>query len=126
MAIIEQKIITLVNPELLKKLGAFRHKLGVKKAGFPKIVNWNGTDISRWDTFPNVSVTTSKVYTGDKKYAYSHHQTICKFKGQYVASWSNGFRHEDHFGQQIHYSTSPDGIKWSPYKVLAATEFDEK
>lgn len=122
----EEKTILVVQPELQKKLAAFRHKLGVRKAGYPGIVNWNGTDMDRWDYFPNIPVSSSKVYRGNEEYAYSHHHTICKFKDRYVVSWSNGFRNEDHFGQQVHYSYSSDGVTWSPQRVLARTEFNEQ
>jgi hypothetical protein len=125
MKIKEEKIISIVGPGLNDKLAFFRHKLGVKKAGYPKIVNWDGTNIERWDVFPNVPVVSSKVCKGDENYAYNHHHTICKFKDQYVVSWSGGFRHEDRFGQEVHYSWSSDGKNWQPYRVLAHTEFDE-
>ena len=125
MIIKEQKIVSIVGSELQKRLENFRHKLGVMKAGYPQIVNWNGTNIGEWDIFPNVPVVTSKIYRGNEDYAYSHHHTICKFKDRYVVSWSNGFRHEDHFGQEVHYSWSADGITWEPYKVLARTEYNE-
>jgi hypothetical protein len=120
----EHKTICVVTPELRSKINGFRHKLGVAKAGYPQIVNWNGSDMAQWDFFPNVPVTASKIYTGNEHYAYSHHQAICKFKEWYVASWSNGFRHEDHFGQEAHYSWSKDGIHWAPYRVLAASPAD--
>lgn len=126
MRVVEQQLAAIVEPELQKKLGAFRHKLGVKKAGFPGIADWNGTAIGQWDIFPDIPVSSVPVYRGNELYAYSHHPAICKFKDHYIVSWSNGFRHEDHFGQQIHYSLSRDGEQWEPYRVLAPTAYDER
>jgi hypothetical protein len=125
MVIKAEKNVRIVSPGLKKKLADFRHKLGVKKAGYPDLVSWNGSDISSWDIFPKIPLVTCKVYEGNKDYAYSHHQTICRFKDKYVVSWSNGFRNEDHFGQEVHYSCSKNGVDWEPYKVLAHTDFDE-
>jgi hypothetical protein len=120
----EHQVVSLVTPELNAKLAGFRHKLGVAKAGYPDIVSWNGSRMAQWDYFPNVAVQTARIFAGNEQYAYSHHQAICKFKGQYVATWSNGFRHEDHFGQEVHYSWSKDGSSWEPYRVLAASPAD--
>jgi hypothetical protein len=117
-------IIDITGDDLKNKMNSFRHKLGVMKAGYPDLINWNGTRPGDWDFFPRIPARISKVYRGNEKYAYCCHQSICRFKDSYVAAWSNGYRHEDHGGQQVHYSRSGDGIAWEKEKILAASGND--
>jgi len=124
MIVKEEKKISILTPELDKKTKDFRHKLGIMKAGYPLLLNWNGSEADEWDIFPHIPVEKSVVYYGNDEYAYSHHQTICRFKDKLVVSWSNGFRHEDHYGQQVHYSWSSDAVYWEPYSVLARTSYN--
>jgi exodeoxyribonuclease-3 len=46
---------------------------------------------------------------GNEAFSYNHHQSLTKFKDRYVVSWSSGFKHEDHPGQEVHYATSSHG-----------------
>jgi hypothetical protein len=124
MIIEDHKTISIVGSDLKNRMQAFRHKLGVMKAGYPDLINWNGTEPKDWDYFSSIPAKISKVYRGNEKYAYCCHQSICKFKDRYVAAWSNGYRHEDHGGQQVHYSWSNDGICWEKEKAIAPCGVD--
>lgn len=54
----------------------------------------------------------------DKQWSYSHHASICKFKGVYHAIWSNGERDEDDLRQRVMHATSADGVHWSTHHLL--------
>ena len=78
-------------------------KPDIKGAGYPEIKNVVQTPIFR-----------ATMETG----GYNHHAKIIKFKNKFYAMWSNHKYAEDGPGQKVYYSTSPDGKKWTPYKVL--------
>jgi hypothetical protein len=60
------------------------------------------------------------LYEPTKEYTYSHHSAVTVFKSRLYAMWSNGYEAEDSPGQRVLISDSPDGITWSPPRVLAA------
>jgi len=51
-------------------------------------------------------------------WSYSHHASICCFKGRLYAMWSNGEVNEDDFGQRVLYCMSDDGSAWTEPKPL--------
>ena len=54
-------------------------------------------------------------------WSYSHHASICRFKGKFYAMWSNGEVNEDDVGQRVLYCTSEDAVSWSEPKPLFAS-----
>jgi len=116
------RVVNVIHPRLSARLGEFRDRLAAMAAGYPVVTDWHPTLPQGWGEFPQVPLTRAAVYRGIAgKWAYSHHQAIARFGGKYVASWSNGFLHEDHVGQQVHYAWSADGVDWSPAQVVAPT-----
>lgn len=59
------------------------------------------------------------VWEPGEAWTYAHHPHLVHFAGRFLAIWSNGRRDEDAAGQRVLYSTSPDGLAWSPARVLA-------
>lgn len=120
--ILVSKTFTIVSPELKKKLDEYRWRLSVKRSGYPVLQDWHPAIPKGWGEFPKLAVERSVVYRGNaESWAYSHHHTITKFNDKYVVSWSNGFRHEDYPGQEVHYACSDDGTHWSEPRVLVHT-----
>lgn len=61
-----------------------------------------------------IRTETSRVFTGREGCAYSHHPQITSLDGVLIASWSNGYCHEDDPGQRMLMATSDDhGQTWS-------------
>lgn len=60
------------------------------------------------------------IYSPDKEWLYNHHPSVIRFKDQFIAIWSNGFKDEDSPGQRVVYATSKDFKHWSPITVLAS------
>lgn len=59
------------------------------------------------------------IYKGSRKNGgYNHHSNLFLYKGLLYASWSNQAYGEDCPGQRVLYSTSKDGLNWSPIKEL--------
>ena len=112
------KAYSIVSPQLAGKIEEFKFKLRVRDCGYPVITEWHPIIPEGWGEFPRLPVQRVSIYKGNETYAYSHHQAITKFGDKYVASWSNGFRHEDYIGQEPHFSYSDDGINWSEPEVI--------
>ena len=55
---------------------------------------------------------------GVGEWTYSHHASVCCFKGKFYAMWSNSEINEDEIGQRVLYCTSEDGEHWSAPKIL--------
>jgi len=115
-------VVNIVDTELAARISDYRLSLAVKNAGYSVLTDWHPTIPEGWGKFPQVPVQRATVYRGDPEtWAYSHHHAITKFRDKYVASWSNGHRHEDHPGQEVHYAISADGLNWSQPRVLVHT-----
>ena len=56
---------------------------------------------------------------------YNHHAKIVHFKNKFYAMWSNHKYGEDGPGQKIYYSSSDDGKKWTPFKLLFSSMHKE-
>ena len=64
-------------------------------------------------------VKRAVIYKGNwKNGGYNHHSNLFKYKDLFYASWSNQSYGEDCPGQRVLYSTSKDGLKWSPVREL--------
>ncbi len=114
--------VLVASPELEAKLSDFRFRLGAEQAGYPVVTDWHPAMPPGWGEFPPVPFERSVVYRGSTgRWAYSHHQAIAKFRDRFVVSWSNGLRHEDYVGQEVHLAWSRDGRSWSEPTVIAAT-----
>ena len=126
MQIANRQVAQVLSPGLTKKLREFRNRMGLDVAGYGgKAAEWHGAVPAGWAEFPQLIARRSRVYSGmADSFAYSHHQSICKFKGRYVVAWSNGPLHEDDAGQQVHYACSRDLEVWEPNKVVVATDPD--
>lgn len=133
MAIISRKnipvrtyqVLNVVHPKLAAEMEAYKLRLSVHGAGYPQLIDWHPVIPEGWGEFPSVDVQRATIYRGNEEsWAYSHHQTITRFGSRYVVSWSNGFRHEDYVGQEVHYSWSEDGIGWSEAGVVVHTPSD--
>lgn len=99
----------------------------MQDAGFPVLTDWYPIIPEGSGEFPAVPFERSVMYRGDAlTWAYSHHQGITKFGDKYVASWSNGFLHEDYVGQEAHCAWSADGIHWSEPRVIAHTPVNKE
>ena len=65
-------------------------------------------------TRKNVPVESSVLFSARPGgWSYSHHASICTFKGRFYAVWSNGRIHEDDCGQRVLISSSADARIWS-------------
>ena len=118
----QHRIINITAPQLAAKLGDFRWRLGGIRSGYPVLTDWHPSIPPGWGKFPKVPFERTVIYRGSaERRAYSHHQAITKFGNKYVASWSNGFLHEDYVGQEVHGAWSRDGILWSDPQVIAPT-----
>jgi hypothetical protein len=52
------------------------------------------------------------------QWSYSHHASLCHYRGMLHAIWSNGERDEDDLRQRVLHATSADGKSWSLHEVL--------
>ena len=121
-AIRNYRLINVVAPELAAKLQDYRLRLSAINSGYPVLTDWHPVIPDGWGEFPQVPIRRTLVYRAKaQSWAYSHHQTITKFGGKYVASWSAGLLHEDYVGQEVHYAVSDDGVNWSDPGVVVAT-----
>lgn len=68
---------------------------------------------------PHLSIGRSFIYTPHQAWMYSHHPHVAYFKGQLIATWSNGMVDEDASGQRVVFSVSTDFTHWSEPQVLA-------
>ncbi|MCK5328091.1 MAG: exo-alpha-sialidase [Candidatus Latescibacteria bacterium] len=114
--------VTTLDGDLAAKMQDMMMRVSVRPAGYEVLSDWHPSNPPGWGEFPEVPVEIGSIYRGNAEtWAYSHHHTIVQFKGMYVASWSNGFLHEDYVGQEVHFAASEDGLHWSPPKVVVAT-----
>ncbi len=65
------------------------------------------------------TITISSVQPYDADYTFNHHPHITKFNGILYVFYSQGAADEDSINQRIVYSTSEDGVNWSPYNVFS-------
>ena len=120
-------VINVLDSKLAAKLGDYRIRLSAINAGFPVLTDWHPMIPEGWGEFPPAPIQQATIYRGNTEtWAYSHHQAITKFGDKYVASWSNGFLHEDYVGQEVHYAWSADGLHWSEPGVVAHTPVASK
>lgn len=116
------RVVNVLDLKLAKKLADYRMRLAAVNSGYPVLTDWHPGNSEGWGEFPTVPFHRTPVYCGNAgTWAYSHHQSITKFGGRYVVSWSNGFLHEDCVGQEVHYAWSNDGIHWSEPGVIVHT-----
>ena len=116
------RIVNVLEPGLAAQLQDYRMRLSAINSGYPVLTDWHPVIPEGWGEFPLAPVQQATIYRGNAEtWAYSHHQTITKFGDKYVASWSNGFRHEDYVGQEVHCAWSTDGLDWSEPCVVAPT-----
>ena len=116
------RIVKVLTPELAKQLEDYRVRIGAIKSGYPVLTDWHPMIPQGWGQFPKAPFERSTVYKGNAEtWAYSHHQAITKFGDRYVASWSNGYLHEDYVGQEVHCAWSADGIEWSQPQIIVNT-----
>jgi hypothetical protein len=121
------KTVEVIAPELKAKLADFRMRLAVISSGYPKVTDWHPGIQDNWGTFPNAQFERRVIFRGSAEdRAYNHHQSITKFGSRYVASWSSGFLHEDHVGQEVRFSWSDNGVNWSSPQVIAQTPVESK
>ena len=118
---------TLLEAGFAARLIDYRTRLSVFNAGYDVLTDWHPVVPEGWGEFPSVPVRRATVYRGNaESWAYSHHHTIAQYDDRYVASWSNGFRHEDYVGQEVHFAWSPDGLQWSEPGIVAHTPVETK
>jgi hypothetical protein len=119
------KSVSILSEELASKLKQFYLRNAALAAGYHDIEDWHNPIPKDFGTLPHARFERSRIYTaGSDTFHYSHHAHVCKFGSRYVAAWSGGLQHEDLPGQQVHYSVSNDGVRWDPYRCLAATDAD--
>lgn len=117
-----QTCLGVVSDDLRARLDRFKLVQGARRAGYPDVRCWHSQPEIAQPVFPAVPLQRAGVYRGDEHFGYSHHPLITRFGEVFVASWSNGWRHEDHPGQQIHCSWSRDLRHWEPWRVVVATD----
>jgi len=126
-AVENYSIIKVLDPGLAQRLQDYQVRIGAIKSGYPILTDWHPVVPDGWGEFAQVPLARSVVYRGNvESWAYSHHQAITKFGDKYVASWSNGFLHEDYVGQEVHCAWSKDGANWSAPQVVAATPVESQ
>lgn len=124
---IEQQTISVLTPKLAAQMKQFVERISAINSGYPILTDWHPVIPEGWGQHPRVPFARSRVYAGEATtFAYSHHQTICKFRDRYVVSWSNGLLHEDYPGQEVHYAWSEDGLNWSEPRVLVHTPVESR
>lgn len=115
-------VVNVVDEKLAKQIEDYMFGLSVHKAGYKVLTDWHPVVPEGWGEFPQLPVQRSTVYRGDADtWAYSHHQALAKLGENYVASWSNGFLHEDYVGQEVHYAYSADAVTWSEPGIVVVT-----
>lgn len=71
----------------------------------------------------NLNPSVSVLYMPADDWTYSHHSSLCFFKGKLWAAWSNGKKDEDDLGQRVLFSVH-DGRQWSSPKILFDSRAD--
>ena len=121
------RVVNIVAPKLAKEMQDCFFRIGAIQSGYPVLTDWHPVIPEGWGEFPRAPFQRAVIYRGNPEtWAYSHHQAITKFGDKYVASWSNGFLHEDYIGQEVHYAWSEDAVHWSEPKVLVHTPVESK
>jgi len=69
---------------------------------------------------PRLSIERAMIYTPQASWLYNHHPSITKFKGRFIAVWSDGMKDEDAPGQRVVFAVSPDFFHWGAPQVLAS------
>jgi hypothetical protein len=118
--------VSVLSESLRKEITDFKLRLAMRYAGYADPATGYPPMPSDWGVFPQAHVVRSRAFYGTEAFSYNHHQSLTKFKGRYVVSWSSGLRHEDHPGQEVHYSTSSNGLDWEKDRVLAHTDPDSR
>jgi iduronate 2-sulfatase len=73
------------------------------------------------DTLPPARGRTSMVFKGAAgDSGFNLHSYLAFHDGQFFAAWSSSRKDEEDPDQHIRYSTSKDGRRWAPARVLAA------
>lgn len=121
----ENKTVEILTQDLAGKMMDFRVRLAAMASGYPVLTDWHPSIPEGWGTFPQAPLMRSTVFRPEESgRSYNHHQAICKFGGQFVATWSSGLKHEDYVGQQIHLATSTDCMSWSEPTPVVETPLD--
>lgn len=102
--------VSAAEPQVVDMWKCPMPKVNVKGAGYPEINKVVHTPIFK-----------ATMETG----GYNHHAKIIRFKDKFYAMWSNHKFAEDGPGQKVYYSTSADGKKWAPHKILFASMHKE-
>jgi hypothetical protein len=127
MKVIERKTISVLSPELAGRMQKFVERVAAINSGYAILTDWHPVIPPGWGEHPRVPFARARVYSGEAAtFAYSHHQTICRYGDRYVVSWSNGLLHEDYPGQEVHYAWSHDGLNWSLPRVLVHTPVESR
>lgn len=122
-----QRMAHVVAPELTKQIRHFESRIGALAAGYSVVTDWHPVIPPGRGQFAPLPFRRRVLYRGNADtWAYSHHQSIARFKDRYVASWSNGLLHEDYVGQEVHFCYSSDGVKWSEPGVVVPTPVESK
>ncbi|MFH1007529.1 MAG: exo-alpha-sialidase [Candidatus Latescibacterota bacterium] len=117
-----RRIVPVLEPKFAAQLQQYRARLSAHAAGYPVLTDWHPVIPPGWGEFPKAPTQRATIYRGNADtWAYSHHQSIAKFGEQYVVAWSNGLRHEDYVGQEVHCASSSDGLVWSDPRVVVHT-----
>ncbi len=123
MEIRNEKVISVVGPNLSKGLFEFKLRNAALNAGYRTVQEWHTGVPENWGEFPTVAFEKQEIYRGNcETFAYSHHQAICRFGDKYVASWSNSSVHEDSPGQEVHCAVSHDLSNWSVPRPIVTTD----
>jgi len=115
-------IIRVLDDKLAQQIDDFEMRLAAVYSGYKELTDWHPVIPPGWGDFPQLPIQHAVVYRGNEQtWAYSHHHTIAKSGDTYVMAWSNGFRHEDYPGQEVHFATSKDGLAWTEPGVVVST-----
>jgi hypothetical protein len=119
--------IRMLDPKLAKEMRNYSLRVAATNAGYPLLTDWHPVIPEGWGEFAHLDFQRNCVYRGNRdSWAYSHHPSIVRFQDKYVTSWSNGFRHEDYIGQEVHYSWSTDAVHWATPAAVVQTPVDSK
>ncbi|MBN1445909.1 MAG: exo-alpha-sialidase [Candidatus Omnitrophica bacterium] len=114
--------VRMFDDKLVKLIDNFEMRLAAHYSGYKSLTDWHPVIPEDWGTFPQLKVQCGTVFRGSAEtWAYNHHHTLAKSGDTYIIAWSGGFLHEDYPGQEVHFSTSMDGLNWAEMGVVAAT-----
>ena len=115
-------VVRMLDDKLGKLIDNFEMRLAALYSGYEVLTDWHPIIPAGWGDFPQLDVQRATVFRGSAEtWAYNHHHTLAKSGDTYVIAWSAGFLHEDYPGQEIHFATSKDGIRWTEMGVVVAT-----